>query len=87
MEETLDKADLFLSNQYLHRTVWACSGTDIVNGIIEAEKYGLNRTLKLLIDYASRNKFAHISEAKDFGAISKEILFKISMSRWQNDIH
>ncbi|CAG2251567.1 unnamed protein product [Mytilus edulis] len=86
VKETLDKANIFLSNKYLQRSLKDCLSTDIINGIIEAEKYGLTRTLKELIDRASRKKFKTFSKTSDFDAISKGTLNKISMARWHNDI-
>ncbi|CAG2230258.1 unnamed protein product [Mytilus edulis] len=86
VKQTLDKADLFLSNHYENQNLGGNACIDIVNGIIEAEKYDLTQTLNTLIDFASRKKFAYISQASDFNAISKKVLHKISMARWQNDI-
>lgn len=90
MKGTLDKADIFLSDKYstknLQRSLRDCLSTDIINGIIEAEKYGLTRTLKELIDRASRKKFETFSKASNFSEISNETLNKISMARWHNDI-
>ncbi|XP_063408374.1 uncharacterized protein LOC134691988 [Mytilus trossulus] len=86
VKETLDKSDIFLSNKYRQKSLRDCLITDIINGIIEAEKYGLTRTLKELIDRASRKKFDLFSKTSDFDAISKGTLYKISMERWHNDI-
>lgn len=86
MDKTLDKADSFLSKQHKDTGFDKCRCQMIVDGIVEAEKYGLTKTLNILIDFASRKKYSVFSKVNGYNEITTQTLFTISMRRWQKDI-
>lgn len=86
VEETLEKADKFLADQYTSKGIPKCNSRIIIEGILEAEKYGLTKTLAVLIDLASRKAFHFFSSAKGYNEIQKDTLHEISMKRWKDNI-
>ncbi|CAG2187261.1 unnamed protein product [Mytilus edulis] len=86
VDKTLNKADSFLSKKHKDTGFGKCRCQMIVDGIVEAEKYGLTKTLNILIDFASRKKYSVFSKVNGYNEITTQTLFTISMTRWQKDI-
>lgn len=86
VKKTLVKADKFLADQYISKGILKCNSHLIIEGILEAEKYGLTKTLGVLIVLASKKAFHYFSSANGYNEIQKDTLHEISMKRWKDNI-
>lgn len=78
---------MFLANKYTGKQYGGCTSAYIIECIIEAEKYTLEKSLDILIDYASRKVYHIFSTAKGYDQLSDTILYSIAMKRWKNNIN
>lgn len=82
----LNKADTILADSYKRKTFVECQSEYVIEGIIEADKYGLSELLEMLKDFASRKMYKYFSSAKGYDQLSDALLYEIAMKRWQNNI-
>ncbi|VDI13109.1 Hypothetical predicted protein [Mytilus galloprovincialis] len=87
VKEILEKADTCLADQYATKGIDRCSSEIIIQGILEAEKYNITKTMDVLIGLASKKLLDCFSSAKRYDEIDKSTLYRIAMKRWKDDIH
>ncbi|CAC5381041.1 unnamed protein product [Mytilus coruscus] len=85
VETLLNKADTLLADRYKKKTYGECKSGYVIESIIEADKYGLSKSLELLKDFASRKMYKYFSSAKGYDQLSDALLYEIAMKRWQNN--
>ncbi|XP_071131451.1 BTB and MATH domain-containing protein 36-like [Mytilus edulis] len=86
VKEILEKADTFLANLYTSKGIDGCYSEKIVQGILEAEKFNITKTLDVLIGLASKKILHYFSSAKGYDKIDKSTLYRIAMKRWDDNI-
>ena len=80
-EDTRREAD-----EYLAKTTTRnknLSSSDLIENLIEAEKYRLPKYLRVCINRASKKLINDLLSDKDFNNISLETRYKISIQRWK----
>ncbi|XP_071148716.1 BTB and MATH domain-containing protein 38-like [Mytilus edulis] len=60
------------------------ASVDIIEKILEAERYNLNGYLNKCIDIASRKKIQTLRKSPKFEEITKKTQLKISLKRWED---
>lgn len=86
VNEILEKADTCLANKYASSGIDGCSSKSIIQGLLEAEKYNISKTLDVLIGLASKKVWRYFSTANGYDEIDKSTLNRIAMKRWEDNI-
>ncbi|XP_071133965.1 uncharacterized protein LOC143048045 [Mytilus galloprovincialis] len=81
-EDARIRADWYLT-KLVKKKSDSITSTQIVQNIIEAEKYKLPKYLNACMNVACRKVFNKLSHDADFEHISLETRFKISLHRWK----
>lgn len=85
VKDILEKADKYLAHHYRSKMSRQLTSAIIIQGIFEAEKYNITRTLNVLIGLASKKAFRDFSSANGYDELKKSTLYRIAMKRWEDD--
>ncbi|VDI33542.1 Hypothetical predicted protein [Mytilus galloprovincialis] len=87
VKEIMERADIFLADRFSSKGIKGCNSDTIIQGILEAEKFEITKTLDVLIGLASKKMLKYFSSANGYDEIRKSTLHRIAMKRWEDNIN
>ena len=86
-ENARKRADYFLTALAKKKSGSSLSSQELVQNIVEAEKYKLPKYLGVCINLAAKKILSNLTADNNFQNISLETRYKISMQRWKHTDH